>query len=384
MDRASEHIRPDGSYCEQASHYARYTADIYSDLLLLREREGLETEPAHKERLTALFDYLLHLTGPDGRTPLFGDDDGGRFYPFDRRPVDDMRGTLALGAVLLGRGDLKYAAGEPGPELLWIAGLDGLERFERIVDSPPSDLSKSFEQGGLFAVRTSWNGDAHHLLFHCGPHGFLNAGHAHADALGFTLYAYGRPIFVDSGTYVYTADPEARDRYRSTAAHNCLTVDGLSSSVPGGPFSWKTQSNARLIEWEPYGASARFSGSHDGFEHLGVIYTRSIRFGREPLLVIVDTIESRLERSFEINFIVAPEIAVEARGDEICLSAQNEREKLLMTVCSKGNDGLANGHWEIEQAAVSPAYGLEVPSKRVFYKLRARGNVEIVTEITIC
>ena len=377
------HVREDGSYCEQASHYARYTADIYSELLLLREREGLETEPAHKERLSALFDYLLHLSGPDGRTPLFGDDDGGRLYPFDTRPVDDMRGTLALGAALLGRGDLKYAAGEPGPELLWTTGPDGFRAYEAAAAEEPNDLSKSFADGCLFSVRSSWAGDADHILISCGPHGFLNGGHAHADVLGFTLYVHGRPIFIDSGTYVYTADPEARDRYRSTAAHNCLTVDGLSSSRPDGPFSWKTKANARLIEWKADGGAARFCGSHDGFERLGVRYNRAIRFGGDHLLEIVDSIESEAEHSFEVNFVLAPDITAALADGVVDLGAERDAEiELRLEAAATGTGVFDAGRWEIENISVSPAYGSEAASHRAAYKLRGRGSIEVVARVT--
>lgn len=377
------HVREDGSYCEQAAHYARYTADIYSELLLLRERQGLETEPGHKERLSALFDYLLHLTGPDGRTPLFGDDDGGRLYPFDTRPVDDMRATLALGGALLCRGDLKYAAGEPGPETLWTLGTDGLARLDEISAARPEPLSIGFPDGGVFSARDSWAQKANHILIFCGPHGFLNGGHAHADVLGFTLYVQGKPIFIDSGTFVYTADPEARDRYRSSAAHNCLTVDGVSSSVPGGPFSWKTQANARLIEWKADGGVARFCGSHDGFEQLGVKYTRSIRFGGDHLLEIVDSIESEGEHSFKVNFVLGPEIAVALDDGVVNLRAERDAEIELRLEAAASGTGVSDaGQWEMVNIAVSPVYGRETASHRVAYNLRGRGRIKVVTRVT--
>ena len=45
----------------------------------------------------------MHITMPNGRTPLIGDDDGGRMLPLTSSAPDDFRGSLAVGALALGR-----------------------------------------------------------------------------------------------------------------------------------------------------------------------------------------------------------------------------------------------------------------------------------------
>lgn len=49
--------------------------------------------------------------------------------------------------------------------------------------------------------------------------------HAHADQLGFYLYAFGVPLFVDSGKHSYNAD-HWRRYFTSAAAHNVVGVQG--------------------------------------------------------------------------------------------------------------------------------------------------------------
>ena len=198
MEMLDIHILDDGSYCEQASHYARYTADFYATLMILRQREGLPIETKHCEKLELLYEYLMHLTQPDGKTPLFGDDDGGKFYFFDHRPISDMRSTLALGAVLFDRGDLKYASGEPTCELLFLLGEEGLKKYNEIESYKPQPCAKAFHNGGVFVSRSSWEDDADHIIIDCGPHGFMNA-----DMLMLTPWMVpycGQAFIVDSGT----------------------------------------------------------------------------------------------------------------------------------------------------------------------------------------
>ena len=85
------------------------------------------------------------------------------------------------------------------------------------------------------------HGRGDHLVFDAGPHGFLNGGHAHADALAVVLTVGGEPLLVDPGTATYTMDSgdarplpiDARCTTRS-----CSTA--RNTSMPRGPFHWQT------------------------------------------------------------------------------------------------------------------------------------------------
>ncbi|MEJ7699130.1 MAG: heparinase II/III family protein [Pyrinomonadaceae bacterium] len=155
LDATDFQIRADGGYCEQSSHYHRYTTDFYTNLLILRQLEGAQIERKHLEKLNQLLEFLLFITEPNGKTTLFGDDDGGRFYFLDERPITDFRPTLTLGAVLFGRGDLKFAAKEASAELLWLLGAEGLRKFDELEAFEPKEVSKAFKTSGFFAMRDS-------------------------------------------------------------------------------------------------------------------------------------------------------------------------------------------------------------------------------------
>lgn len=379
----SRHIRPDGSYCEQASHYARYTADFYSDLILLRMREGLPIEDDLKNRLESLFSFLKAITRPDGTMPLFGDDDGGRYFASETRPIEDIRRILLLGAFLFDRGDLKYQIDSFESELLWIAGPGSSEALTDLDPEEPRSNSESFENGGFYTFRSSWEPNADHFVIICGPHGFMNGGHAHADALSFVASLAGKSVFVDSGTFVYTSDLEARDRYRTSMAHNCLTVDGFSSSRTAGPFSWKSQANARLIEWHEHDSGVRFRGSHDGFDFLEVKYERSIEIGPRGSLRIVDGVSSETRHTYEINFILAPGIVVNFEDEVVTLSGNDlDGHDVRIKTRLIGESLDSEGRWQLIDSHLSPVYGKEIPSKRLVFSFAGSGTIEFTATVT--
>ena len=121
-----------------------------------------------------------------------------------------------------------------------------------------------------------------------------NPAHGHADALSIEAAIHGKTLLVDSGTYTYHESRELRDYFRSTAAHNTLEVDGLSSSVPGNTFGWKTRAEADCRTWISEVRFDFFEGSHNGYQRLQSpgIHTRSILFLKGDYWIMRDVFET--------------------------------------------------------------------------------------------
>jgi Heparinase II/III N-terminus/Heparinase II/III-like protein len=379
-------VRPDGVYCEQSSQYHRYTTDFYLSLMILRQNEGLEIDQIHRYKLNQLLEFLLCITQPNGETPLFGDDDGGRLHFLDESSFADFRSTLAVGAVLFDDASLKFAATDANAELLWLFGPDGLKKYDEITPIQPKETAKAFNAGGFYTFRSSWDDSSDYLLIDCGEHGFLNSGHAHADALHFVLSVNGRPVFIDAGTYNYTADAEARELFRSTAAHNCLTVNSESSSIPDGPFSWRTAAKAKMLEWKHENNNLKFRGTHDGFERFGVSYERVIEYNSAGNVTLNEDIRCNSSNSYELNFILSPDIEAEIAGDQRPLIHAKEGKHVLLTIDTKlvsGSDA-DSGSWHIEPFSVSLRYGSLIDSTKLVFKVKAIGDLSIRNTITFC
>jgi hypothetical protein len=75
----------------------------------------------------------------------------------------------------------------------------------------------------------------------------VSCPHALADALALVVGHDGVDILANPGTYCYHGEPEWRDWFRSTAAHNTLDIAGASQSKSGGPFLWSTHPQTTTV-----------------------------------------------------------------------------------------------------------------------------------------
>jgi glycosyltransferase involved in cell wall biosynthesis len=375
IDQLRHHVRPDGVYFEQSSYYHRYTVDFYVHFLILSRLSGQALPSTVEDKLQSLLDHLMYITRPDGTTPLFGDEDGGRLIKLDNRATNDFRAALSTGASLFKRGDYKFVAGEIAEETLWLLGTEGLKEFEDTISRCPSDTSRAFPNGGYYVMRDSWASQSNYLLFDCGPHGTLNSGHAHADALGILVASSGKTALEDSGTYTYTGSRSERDLFRGSAAHNVLLVDGKPSSVTDGPFSWKSTATCTPRSWLSEKRFDFVKGRHDGYQRLPdpVAHTRSILFLKDDYWILRDQVSASDTHRLELLFHFAPgfEPQLTDHDEPYLLATTDERSTALAT--------FGGGTWRREEGWVSYCYGSRTGVPVWTYSAVSKGNTELVT-----
>jgi hypothetical protein len=192
-----------------------------------------------------------------------------------------------------------------------------------------------------------------------------NCGHAHADALAIDLAANGRTLLVDPGTFTYTGTKEMRDWFRSSAAHNTLTVDRQSSSISAGPFSWKTITHCERLAWQEHARFTFVSGRHRGYQH--GVHTRSILLLKRDYWVIRDQVELAGKHQIDLWFHFEAGTSPEVR--------ENEVHENGAKIASFARDG----RWTKEEGWVSHCYGERAPAPVCVFSAAAEGAFEIVT-----
>ena len=396
-------IRPDGVYFEQTSYYQRYTTDFYLHFLALLRADGdnaATCDARLEEKLQASLDHLTHITLPDGMTPLYGDDDGGRLLWFDERAPNDFRATLATGATLFRRPDYKFVAREATEETLWLLGARALQDFDALDAAPPAAASRAFTDGGYYVMRDGWTSHSNYLLLDCGTHGVLGGAHAHADALAIlACAARGTRALGDSGTYTYTGAAALREQFRGTAAHNTLTIDGESSSVPESAFRWRQTAEAACRTWLSHARFDLFEGEHDGYLRLAAParHVRSVLFVKGDYWIVRDRVETGGAHRYELNFHFDPrsqvsiETANEAGTANDAVATTHDAAAAATVVRARAEGaGTSSPHldlfayarggaWREHEELMSPVYGAAQPAPVATFAFSGDASAEAVT-----
>lgn len=294
---AIRQVRPDGGHAEQSPHYHRYSTDFYLLATAIARRAGDPAAGRFEDAARRQARFLRTITDDRGFRPAIGDDDGGQLFPICGRPPEDCSDTLATAAVLLGEPAL--AVGLAPEETYWLCGADAASAAAWTGRAAwPSTVPA---ESGLLVSRT---GRGDHFTLDAGPYGFLNGGHAHADALSCTLTVAGEPLLIDPGTATYTMDPELRDRFRSTPMHNTVVLDGKAQAEPRGPFHWTARPDAHAPLCRTVPGVDYFEGTHDAYAPRR--HTRAVIAVHGIGWWILDHVLGDGEASIEINWHLDP------------------------------------------------------------------------------
>lgn len=288
----------DGLNREQAFEYHLFSLDFFELTTLEAARSGMPMGRRWDEWIGRMRAAIPRLLDVAGNAPRYGDGDEGL-------------------ALLLTPGGRVAQRDKAGAELL--AHVLGSEPTG--APTSPEVGAGDFPHAGYYQlIEHEGAPDERRCLFDAGPLGYLSiAAHGHADALAFTLHVGGIPVLVDPGTGSYHADPMARAYFRSTRAHNTITVDELDQSEPGGVFMWTSHARTRRVERTAEGITAE----HIGYRRLKspVTHRRSARF-IEGRLEVNDSLISRGEHLYEFRLHFAPWCRVDVQEKDIVVAWQ--------------------------------------------------------------
>ena len=348
IQEARRQIHSDGGHAELSSHYHRYSTDFYLLAARVARRAGDTAAEIFENAAGVQARYLRTICDLLGIRPPLGDDDGGQLFPICGRTSQDCRPTLGAAAALLRDGTLRL-----GPileEAYWLCG----ECATSVPPEAPSPASTAFTVSGYYVSRTP-RGD--HLIFDAGPHGFLNGGHAHSDALALTLSVSGRPLLIDPGTATYTMDEEIRDRFRGTSMHNTVVLGERAQSHPRGAFQWVSRTTAEARVWRTAADGDYVEGTHAAYSPLrhtrGVLSVHGIGWW-----VVDHILGPPTSVAFDAFWHVHPGWHVTSIGR--CAGLLMQGADALTLVSSAPLTFLAAG--ESPLAVYSPAYGVVEPA----------------------
>ena len=304
----------DGGNREQSPPYGTWSLEWLSLCARIAACKNVAFKPATIDRLIKAAEALETICDQNDNFPHIGDDDDATAIAFDGPRKDWMHSVIGLTKSLSNKNE-KQAP----PQLLsafgWVAPIKSQSQGMKLLP----DI-------GLSILRRNQLKHETMVVFDHGPLGYLSiAAHGHADALSIWLHRAGQPIFVDSGTYCYGADLAARDYFRSTKAHNTLTIGDKDSSQMTGPFNWSKRATAILEEFDEKNWSV--AASHDGFAPS--IHQRQVTLNEQTFAVVDQLSNIQNSQQVNIRFHLAPDL--EARATKTGFDVSRNGQLILKT-----------------------------------------------------
>jgi uncharacterized heparinase superfamily protein len=329
-----EQILADGGHFERCPMYHAIALEDVLDLINILRLYG--EDPALESDLQAtaarMLNWLRAMSHPDGQIPFFNDS------------------ALGIAAAPIELADYARRLGlSPSPPF------------------SPSSVGPSavLRDSGYARLRSApWL-----VLADVGSIGpAYQPGHAHAEALSFEISTFGTRCLINSGISTYHC---GRDRtyQRSSAAHNCLLVDGRDSSEVWASHRVGRRARVRIVE----ASARRLVGVHDGYSRLrGVGEHRRTWLVQGTGLTVSDRLAGTGQRDLLLLFHVHPDWTADPSGSrEVCLRQGRHRVYLALSTLEV----------KVDRTLYYPEFGKAVPNCTVTAYGRANLPCEIVTTI---
>ncbi len=373
-DQASKYLEretllqfaPDGGNREQSPTYGTWSLEWLCLCAKIAAHKNAAFTRATIDRLIQASETLEMIRDQNGNFPHIGDDDDATSIAFEGSRKDWMASVIGLAKSLSNKNE-----SEAPPQLLsafgWAAPVKS--HHEGMTLLPDT---------GLSILRRNQLKQETMVVFDHGPLGYLSiAAHGHADTLSIWLHRDGQPIFVDSGTYCYGADLAARDYFRSTKAHNTLTIDDRDSSQMTGPFNWSKRAKASLEKFDEKNWS--ITASHDGFAPS--MHQRQITLSEQKLAVVDHLSNVQRGQHISVRFHLAPDLEAQKtmtgynvlRNGQLILKAQTEGP--LFWVVDENQSAPQSGFY-------SDHMGVRVPIQLLHLTGTIEGSLKQVTTFT--
>ena len=243
-----DQVNEDGGHRERnPARHAQVLAD-YLEVFAIMRAANDDVPIWARKRVKGMADFLARMCHPDGEIPLFHGAAIGVAPPAGE--------LLATAAVVLHEPELASPGDLPGVWPLLILGEAGRRVHARLSRRRGGAEARALRRTGFYVLP----GDPDDVML-------LDGDSPPADGdqgvFGYELSVGGRRLIIDSGTGAEQRPPWA-EYFRSTRAHNVVSIGGAEQSALGRPPAIAD------LHWAVRSGLLYFEGTHDGFAHLAL------------------------------------------------------------------------------------------------------------------
>ena len=290
-EHLEKEINSDGFQVERSVHYHISDIENYFYVYQLAQNSQVNLSPMFENKLKSLFTTLIKIAYPDKSAPVFSDDTDASWAE-----SNDINETLTLGYLLFDDPEMGYfAENSVSAKLYWFLKDEQLDRLKNITRNKPSYQSLALEKTGYYIMREGWDKNDAMLVISAGldPD---KPDHQHGDMLGIQAYANGDVLLPNYQVRYSLKDLEL---FKNSEVKNVALVDDVlqgkdyKSNKGGSGFGkFGSLPNPKTIAFSTDDHLDFYIGSHNGFEEMGVTYSRQVFFIDHKFWIVKDNFNS--------------------------------------------------------------------------------------------
>jgi hypothetical protein len=351
-------INEDGTDYEGSTSYHRLVTEIFLITTILCNKNDIYFSKEYMTKLEKMCGFIMNTMKPSGLSPIIGDADDGRLIilsNYEQWEKRDFTNVLSIAGEYFNRVDFRMSGKHHEEDALWVMGS-----FKAVTKELQLS-SVSYNRGGYYVLRNN----RFYCMVRCGELSLRGqGGHSHNDQLSIELNVDGEDFIIDAGSYVYTADYNMRNLFRSTKMHNTLCIDNYEQNNFNeyDLFYMKEQSFGKCTLFN----ETSFTGRHYGFKKkCGVIHERKINLENNELIIIDKVIGSTVSNVY-INFLLDFGVTIEEKQNGIQLNKNGKKIFIQF-----------NNEYSITDAFVSYGYGQRLNTSKISIKLHNESSIKI-------
>jgi hypothetical protein len=375
---------------EEAAEYIQFITDFFLLAFIAGENSGHPFSKQYKEQLYKICNYIYSFLDCKGNFPKYGDEDDGKCFIVDfEETFNNFKSILTSAAIIFNDSKFKSKSNPFDLKNQLLLGSAGKKIFDVIPDKNSLEQSNFFAAEGHFICRKQENNGEIYFHFDAAPLGFLSiAAHGHADALSYILHVDGQPVFVDPGTYTYHTEPEWRNYFVSTLAHNTVRINKTNQANFAGSTLWLNHYKCTVLNAETNDSRDFIRATHNGYQKYGITHTREVIFDKALLsFTITDFFQSENKNtgySIEVPFHLHPAIAIKTINENTFECSNKTGRTVQLQTDSKLKVKLVNGQLHPEIAGwYSHSFLHKQQSNTLIGTLQVAGDIQLKTTISI-
>ncbi|SDX93551.1 Heparinase II/III-like protein [Lutibacter oricola] len=297
-EHLKKEINNDGFQFERSVHYHISDIGNYYYVFQLAQKSNLPVSKFWEEKLASLFTSLTKIAFPDKTAPVLQDDTD---TPWAEK--NDISGALTLGYLLFNNPTMGYfATTKVSSKMYWFLSKEQLLKLQEVQKEQPTFESVSFPTTGYYIMRNGWQANDQMLLLSAG----LDADkpdHQHGDMLGIQAMANGKVVLPNYQVRYSLPDLEL---FKNSMVKNVALVDSelqgkkYTSNKGGSGFGkFKQLPQPTTNFWKTSKMFDAYSGSHNGFENIGVSYSRQVIYLKNDFWIVKDNFSSKNTHTYK-------------------------------------------------------------------------------------